>query len=85
MPPLKPGSARRQAADKPATVQVSLRLPESWMQALRQRALAATAREERIITPQEIMRGIIAAALQVNDREAGEDSPPGAGRPEKEP
>ncbi len=50
-----------------ATVQVSLRLPVSWVRRLRQQALAATAREESIITPQEIMRRIISAALKAGD------------------
>ncbi len=66
------GAARRsrgrggRAAEEP-TVQVSLRLPASWVARLRQRALAATAREENIITPQEIMRRIISLALRTEE------------------
>jgi hypothetical protein len=54
---------RRGRDDAEPTIQVSLRLPASWVGRLRDRALAASAREQRMITPQEIMRRIIATAL----------------------
>ena len=54
--------ARRDRRGEP-TIQISLRLPTSWMALLRQRALAAAAREDCMITPQEIVRRIIEDAL----------------------
>lgn len=51
---------------KERTVQVSLRLPANWVKMLRQRALAAAADEDAIITPQEIVRRMIAQALKLD-------------------
>ena len=49
--------------DAEQTVQVSLRLPASQVNALRERAFAAGREEQCMITPQEIVRRMIAAAL----------------------
>jgi hypothetical protein len=56
-------SGRARGAEE-RTVQVSLRLPASWIALLRQRALAAAAAEEAMVTPQEIVRRMIADALK---------------------
>lgn len=45
-------------------MQLSLRLPPGWIALLRQRALAAAAEEETMVTPQEIVRRMIAEALK---------------------
>jgi hypothetical protein len=58
---VRPGNSR---VDGERTIQISLRLPLSWMTTLRQRALAAAAEEDWTVTPQEIMRRIIAEALK---------------------
>ncbi len=61
--PPAPATAGRRAS-RERTVQVSLRLPANWMVALRQRALAAAAAEDAMITPQEIVRRMIADSLK---------------------
>jgi hypothetical protein len=50
---------------KERTVQVSLRLPANWVKMLRQRALTVAAAEDAIITPQEVVRRMIAQALNI--------------------
>ena len=59
-------TTRRARRGEP-TIQISLRLPTSWMALLRQRALAAAAREDCMITPQEIVRRIIEDSLAQRD------------------
>jgi hypothetical protein len=59
--PLRSGRKRGTAE---RTVQVSLRLPASWVALLRQRALAAASVEDAMITPQDIVRRMIAEALK---------------------
>lgn len=56
----------RGKSDAEKTMQVSLRLPTSWMAQLRRRALMAGAKEDLIITPQEIIRRLIEADLKNN-------------------
>ena len=46
-------------------MQVILRLPANWVKMLRHRALAAAAAEDAIITPQEIVRRMIAHAMNI--------------------
>jgi len=60
-----PGRPPDGPARKERTVQVSLRLPANWVKMLRHRALAAAAVENAIITPQEIVRRIIAQAMNI--------------------
>ncbi len=55
------GRGRRDAEQ---TIQVSLRLPASQVTALRELAFAAGRREQCMITPQEIVRRMIAGALK---------------------
>ena len=45
-------------------IQMSLRVPASWISELRERAIAAAHREDCMITPQDIVRRIIAEALR---------------------
>lgn len=61
-----PLPARLERDPKERTVQVSLRMPANWVALLRRRALAAAHAEDTIITPQEIVRRMIAAALKTN-------------------
>jgi hypothetical protein len=63
-PAAVPPHTRRRPADGRPNVQISLRLPASWVGQLRERAIAAARREDCMITPQEIMRRIIADALR---------------------
>jgi len=59
-----PAYARRPpSSDGRSNIQISMRVPAAWMPLLRERARAVSEREERTITPQEIMRRMIAAAL----------------------
>jgi hypothetical protein len=60
-------AAGRGRRDAEQTIQVSLRLPVSQVGALRELAFAAGREEKCMITPQEIMRRIIAAALKPDD------------------
>ncbi len=60
---LAPTRRGRGRKDAEQTVQVSLRLPASQVNALRERAFAAGREEQCMITPQEIVRRMIAAAL----------------------
>lgn len=60
-----PGSPPDGLASKERTVQVSLRLPANWVKMLRHRALAAATAEDAIITPQEIVRRMIAHAMNI--------------------
>ena len=60
-----PGRPPDGPASKERTVQVSLRLPANWVKMLRHRALAAAAAEVAIITPQEIVRRMIAQAMNI--------------------
>jgi hypothetical protein len=58
--------AGRGRKDAEPTVQVSLRLPASQVNALRELAFAAGRAEKCMITPQEIVRRMIAAALHTD-------------------
>jgi hypothetical protein len=60
--PIRHGGRGRRDAEQ--TVQVSLRLPASQVSALRELAFAAGRQEQCMITPQEIVRRMIAAALK---------------------
>ena len=62
-PARRGGGRGRGRKDAEQTVQVSLRLPASQVNALRERAFAAGREEQCMITPQEIVRRMIAAAL----------------------
>ena len=59
--------AGRAKSDTDPTVQVSLRLPSSQINALRERAYAVGRVERSMITPQEIMRRMITKALAHDD------------------
>ncbi len=49
------------------TVQISLRLPESWLRLLRQRAVELSVKENRTVTPQEVARILLDRALAAMD------------------
>lgn len=55
---------RRRRAAGAVSVQISLRVPASWVGQLRERAIAAAWAEDCMVTPQEIVRRIIADALR---------------------
>ena len=57
----EPQSPRR---DEGGTTQISLRLPEGWMRQLRRRAANASTTEDRMISPQEIVRRILRRELE---------------------
>jgi hypothetical protein len=61
-PGVQPYSRRAPAGGRP-NKQISLRLPANWIMMLRERAIEAASREQRMITPQEIVRRIVASAL----------------------
>jgi len=46
------------------TTQISLRLPESWMTKLRRRAANASTAEDRMVSPQEVVRRILRRELE---------------------
>jgi hypothetical protein len=62
-----PGSGVKSRRTAEPTLQVSLRLPASQVTALRELALNASRQEQRMITPQEIVRRMIVKALQTQD------------------
>jgi hypothetical protein len=64
LPPDRPVRRKNSRADAERTIQVSLRLPASQVTALRELAFAAGRREQCMITPQEIVRRMIADALR---------------------
>lgn len=49
------------------TTQISLRLPESWMTRLRRRAVQASTAEDRMISPQEVVRRILRRELEMGE------------------
>ena len=55
------GSAKR---DEGETTQISLRLPESWMTKLRRRAAHASTTEDRMVSPQEVVRRLLRRELE---------------------
>lgn len=48
------------------TLQISLRLPKAWLSVLRRRAVEASAKEERTISPQEIVRRLVGQGLGID-------------------
>ncbi len=56
-------------------VQLSLRLPANWIYLLRKLAIEASDREDRMITPQEIVRRLVELSL---DSDAARDQRLGA-------
>ncbi len=50
--------------DEGETTQISLRLPESWMTLLRRRAAFASTSEDRMVSPQEVVRRMIRRELE---------------------
>ncbi len=61
-PVVKPYTRRAAEGERP-NVQISLRVPAGWVYQLRRRAIDASEKEVRMITPQEIVRRIVADAL----------------------
>jgi hypothetical protein len=53
--------------DEEETMQISLRLPGSWMTRLRRSAALASMSEDRTISPQEVVRRILRRALEQDD------------------
>ena len=60
-------SAAIQKQDDGDTTQISLRLPESWMTKLRRRAANASTTEDRMVSPQEVVRRILRRELEQNE------------------
>ncbi len=59
-----PATGRPPAIEE--TLQISLRLPKVWLSALRRRAVEASAKEERTISPQEIVRRLVGQGLGID-------------------
>ncbi len=64
-PARHPGRTGRPPAIE-ETLQISLRLPKVWLSALRRRAVEASAKEERTISPQEIVRRLVGQGLGID-------------------
>ena len=57
-------TGRPPAAEK--TMQISLRLPEAWVSALRREAIKASTAEDRMISPQEVVRRLVGQGLKID-------------------
>ncbi len=64
-PARHPGRTGRPPAIE-ETLQISLRLPKAWLSMLRRRAVEASAKEERTISPQEIVRRLVGQGLGID-------------------
>jgi len=53
--------------DDGETTQISLRLPERWMTKLRRRAANASTTEDRMVSPQEVVRRILRRELEQSE------------------
>jgi hypothetical protein len=47
-------------------MQISLRLPEAWVSALRREAIKASTAEDRMISPQEVVRRLVGQGLKID-------------------
>lgn len=63
--PLKTGRTGRPTATE-KTMQISLRLPEAWVSALRREAIKASTAEDRMISPQEVVRRMVGQGLKID-------------------
>ena len=73
-PVLPPAFAARPAGRPPArlrTTQISLRLPDRWLDILHERAGEASRAERRTITPQALILEMIEASLPAEERRHG--------------
>jgi hypothetical protein len=67
--PNKPSPEAGRTGRPPATektMQISLRLPEAWVTALRREAIKASTAEDRMISPQEVVRRLVGQGLKID-------------------